>query len=259
MSADTKSMLVAVFGHYDSRGGTTALPLPAHCRRCKEVKRVNAGATFEVKRAMERYDKEIFGIEKPGDDIQSTAYGMPARQADKMVHRLFGADSPAIEDFMYVAELHYAAELAEVVESRDVDLDEGDYRVLIEWRANDREGVVDDHKQKWPKMKTEDLPSLTKFSLIDPVLLEVVKVPDGWHAENSAIRDRHDALAKAEGLWLQGSSSSWTPLQIARQKELDAAFEAEERRHQEIILVQAKLPGMTMTRWDDDAYGFVLR
>jgi hypothetical protein len=90
-------MKLAVFGHYDSRGGTTAIPLPDNPTEA------------DVRAAMRRYDLEMFGIDQPGDRITRTVYGMPARVADQMVHELMHGDElPSEEEFMFVAELHGA-------------------------------------------------------------------------------------------------------------------------------------------------------
>lgn len=66
-------MKIAVFGHYDSRGGTTAIPLPDQPTR------------NDVWESIRRYDLELFGYTK--EDT-------------------FDYGSPGIEDFLYVAELH---------------------------------------------------------------------------------------------------------------------------------------------------------
>jgi hypothetical protein len=66
-------MWVAVFGHYDSRGGTTAIKLP------------NFPTFKDVEAAINRYDVEVFDIDITKREEHET---------------------PGLYDFLYVAELY---------------------------------------------------------------------------------------------------------------------------------------------------------
>ncbi len=91
-------MKLAVFGHYDSRGGTTAIELP------------DKPTEADIAAAKDRYNREAFGMSDADiteeGNIRSTAYGMPARACDQIVDKMLrGSNLPGDNDFMYVAEL----------------------------------------------------------------------------------------------------------------------------------------------------------
>lgn len=270
-------LLLAVFGHYDSRGGTMGLALPdATCGRPKKTKRISKAAIAGVKACMKRYDKEMFGIEEPTDPIETTAYGMQAREADKAVHSImYGDSSPGVEDFMYVAELHYPDELGEKT-LEGGDLDEGETRVLIEAIANTRQGRVENMLTKWPKLKhhyedqtigdknyrwlREDPEDTIRQSLINPVQLEVVRVPEGWQELHNKTYDEYwDEFESRHPFRKHASfSSNWTPEQNDIIRAAQKRWEEIEADLELLITKNANLPDMTLTRWDDDAYGFIV-
>jgi hypothetical protein len=153
-----------VLGHYDSRGGTTAIPLPDNPTEA------------DVRAAMKRYDQEIFGIEESGDPIQRTVYGMPARVADQMVHKLVHEDRlPSEEDFLFVADLY------------GNDDPQGDLQ--------EQGSVLVDHSDS--KWETDDLGEAIANSLAHPTQLEFVPCVYSHHDSDE---DREKEEIKIKGL-----------------------------------------------------------
>lgn len=259
-------MKVAVFGHYDSRGGTTAIRLPDNA------------VEADVAAAIRRYNRDVFGIEEQGDRIQTTAYGMEARECDKQVHSLMYPDTtPGVEDFMYVAELHGADEAAD-----GTDLDSGNFRVLIdaateptnqplrEWDQHALDALKDKAGQEWldayREMNSTRPPEFTADELIDSTLsnlvqLEAVTIPEGYDSDLKLLEASIDARAAAEDVFVGGFDSRWTEAQQAASKRFQAELDALEVERNERIKLMAftlKGPQVEVRRWDDDAYGFLL-
>lgn len=98
-------MKVAVFGHYDSRGGTMAIPIPDD-------------PTFQdLADAHKRYDLEVMCI--PEDELSDCSlYPEP----------------PSVEDYLFIADLHGDIELG-------IDLDNGTRSVLIDESTEEAGGM----------------------------------------------------------------------------------------------------------------------
>lgn len=96
---EMKSMLVAVFGHYDSRGGTTGMPIPE----------ATEGA---VREAIRQYNK-AFGWEEELEayrkwkERQATGEPNPKGEFDWAWDPTEPDSSPGDADFMYIALLYY--------------------------------------------------------------------------------------------------------------------------------------------------------
>jgi hypothetical protein len=258
-------MKLAVFGHYDSRGGTTAIGLPEHPTEA------------DVWAAIERYDREVFDIQPTGE-IGTTAYGMEARECDKQVHWMMYRDSsPGIEDFMFVAELHGADEVED-----GTDLDSDGRRVLIDasteptnrplevWSKKmmaDLEHLkgqewLDAHNERCKSRPPEfDAATLIDLTLNKPVQLEAVKVPDGFDSDLDLLAESIRARAAAENVWVGGCDSRWTEAQAAAAKRFEAEddeLEVERKERIKLMAFTLKGPNVEVRRWDDDAFGFLL-
>lgn len=228
-------MKVAVFGHYDSRGGTTAIKLPDNPTEA------------DVRAVLKRYDKEMFGIEDASDTIQTTVYGMEARVVDQMVHKILYPDTtPSVEDFMYVAELH-GVDDSMLVGEGGTDLEETG-AVLID------NGTDWDEKRVGPD-------EVIEMSVKDHTQLEYVKLEDGWDADIKLLEQGLEARATAVGVWIHGCNSAWTAEQVVEQKKLTAEQdELQTEREARIVAMAKVLKGdkIEYRRWDDDAFGFIL-
>lgn len=223
-------MKVAVFGHYDSRGGTTAIILPDN------------PTESDVLTAITRYDKEVFCIDEAGD-IGSTAYGMEARTADKLVHRLlYGGDSVGAEDFMYVAQIygvpsglifHDLEDHGSVLMDRESYLKDANFEARKahhpKWmeqsklfRDSPEWGDTSVNLHDWiearigPYPPTPDLEERIRVSLDSPIQLEFVAHGQDYEDVDDDVRER---LIESLAVYIKNAEFS---------------------------------------RWDDDAYGFIL-
>jgi hypothetical protein len=265
-----ESMLVAVFGHYDSRGGTTAIPL-------KEA------TEAAVNKARKEYNRS-FGIEEAHEPIERTAYGMEARVADQAVHELmYGDSTPGQDDFMYVAQLHYpkGADLEGDLEEPD---SEGRYRrVLKEGGEMEERGSgptrvthpdldfeqrsYTDHQGKEIKYEVSTPESDLRETLKKPIQLElavVMKTSPGVkklkqniefiNVEIEDIRQRIGVRPHTEGL------SYWDDPEYKRlAKDVgEMQDQLTERQQQQVIAAARVLKKPTTCRWDDDAFGFII-
>lgn len=99
-----KSKLMAVFGHYDSRGGTTAIGLP------------DPATPADVKKTFDEYDR-MFGVEEEVAQYEKNPDAWDFNPGDE-AHR------PSHQDFMFVARLHYPddADIAGDLEEQGVVL-----------------------------------------------------------------------------------------------------------------------------------------
>lgn len=222
-------MKIAVFGHYDSRGGTTAIELPD-----------NATAD-DVKAAIRRYDVDVFGITEPGDDIHTTVYGMPAREADKMVHNLLGGnESPGVEDFLYVAELYGTDRLEETAhdEVSGFDLEQLG-SVLIDWTN------VPGHFEREAWYQMVEAINATK--------------PDGrthyqTYLDNEATRPPDPTVDEL----IAATMAKPTQLEFVK-AQMDYGDDADEKEEEKRIAATAThISNAQYHRWDDDAFGFIL-
>lgn len=257
-------MKLAVFGHYDSRGGTTGMPLP------------DRPTEADVLAAIRKYDRDLFGVGEPGESIQTTAYGMEARECDKAAHSIiYGDESPGASDFMWVAEIHG--------DLLDGDLDDGNRHVLIdesnepappglaEWneralattkglQGEEWIKAYDEFNRRDPKPPELTVTELIKLTLNNPVQLEFVESPEGFDAD---LKEREDELEeeRKRGCSEYTFASDWTEAQTKAADRIRAAEDAIEAERNERIAKMAKvLKGdkVKVRRWDDDAYGFII-
>jgi hypothetical protein len=179
-----KIINVVVFGHYDSRGGTTAI----------EVAHLTAD---EVRAAFKRYDVECFGIEHPGDTPQRTVYGMRTRAVDRAVHQmLYGKGSVAVDDFLFAAHLHVPGHIA-IDPNQGTDLDDphGNRTVVLIDEATTPPGYyipnppeysewTDAEKMKWQRDRDDEYGAWVRatfeVTMQMPTQLEVVELPPSW-------------------------------------------------------------------------------
>lgn len=261
---------LAVFGHYDSRGGTMAVPLTieaadetklkdgARCVNCgfqkheTTMQRDRCGKcnmsdiwaipyAASIQEAKRVYNLQ-FGIDDDNpSDPTTTAYGMPMRECDRAAHELmYGFTKPADEDFMYVAELHHADDVA-VEGELDMDYNGDEMAVLI------NEATVLDN------------PASTD----GPVQLELVVINQGTRD----LKELHEKLymvRRAEfnnkhnitpgHLW----SSDWTAEARADERKLSEYEREFEIEFETVVAALATQPGMKVKDggWGDDAFGF---
>lgn len=264
---EMKSMLVAVFGHYDSRGGTTAMLLDD---------RTPAAVT----RAMKRYNVEVFGVEEAHQPIKTTVYGMEARVADQAAHGMMHGDStPAEDDFMYVAELHYpdGIDLSGDLEEPD---GKGMYRRVLksggengERADTDRYGwKLDVEKKGTPEFPYEQATheSLVRESLTKPVQLEAVMVKElPTPADVLEAIERCKVIQQEKPLFTRpkevpydewNSQTYWGDPEYKDLQDKIGMFEGHSHDWCEKAVVKAArvIKDPSTARWDDDAFGFVL-
>lgn len=213
-----RQTLLAVFGHYDSRGGTIAIPM-------------SEKSEAEAREAMRRYDRDAFGIEEDGDSIQTTAYGMPAREADKAVHSiLYGNERPSEQDFMFVAVLHHP----------DDACVEGD---LEEYGAV----LIDETTVPAVFESAERVPAaeLIRATLDAPVQLEYVPYPKEAQEARARINDTATSREEYQRLWAE--------FYRLLGEEEDGCW-AEDTAPKLVKVIEHP----SYRDWNDDAFGFVV-
>ncbi len=233
----TKKTLLAVFGHYDSRGGTAAIP-------------ITANSPGDIQAAKDRYNRDFFGYDPKTDRAERAGVG---RQCDILVDQLVrDGETPADADFMYVAELYHRGEIPKV-DLAD-GMNNGGYDVLIE--------LEDDYRGGNAEFDT----------LKDRVVrLELVQIPEGFFKDIFELEDLDAKTTEGDmnlryppepNGWkhsVNGMSSS-EPEQIGWMRR--AFKERSDRREgmkiERLKKLAKKLKHPTQTRWDDDAYGFIV-
>lgn len=242
-----KSMLLAVFGHYDSRGGTMAIPIEANTPEA-------------IDKAKAIYDKDVFGYEPETNIAENAGVG---RQVDKLVDQLMRGDqTPAEADYMYVAELHYPDDLDPEGELQTWHFGEGNggLDVLIELSDDYRTGPAN-----FDSLKER------------VVQLELVQIPDGFFKDIDELETLDEAQTQKEmdkvnpprdgtgpGDWgvrnLVNGFSSNDPDQVKwiRADYKSRGDKREGMKTERLKQLTKVLKQPTQTRWDDDAYGFVV-
>lgn len=166
MHARTKDMrLVAVFGHYDSRGGAFGIALPDN-------------ATVEdVKQACVQYDRDICCWDLTADRARYDADGGVGWGWDP--HNPATYSDPHEEDFLYVALLHNPREIDII--GPDLEYGYGDQTtaILIEPSGGSAPYVEGKYPMVDPGGGKLGLDDLITASLANPVKLEVIVSPDG--------------------------------------------------------------------------------
>lgn len=222
-------MKVAIFGHYDSRGGTTAIALPDN------------PTEDDVFAAFTRYDKEVFCIDEAGD-IGSTAYGMQARECDKQVHRLiYGDNSVAISDFMYVAEIYG---VPDGLIGHDLE-EHGS--VLLSADSAPRDVNFEARKAYMAKWFVE----LEVFKA-SPEYMDRNVTIDDWMEPRIGSRPPEPQYDELVALTVNA------PMQmefVPSKQDGDIDEDIEEAR---ICALAKHIKNPEYHRWDDDAYGFIL-
>ena len=214
------SILLAVFGHYDSRGGTMAIP-------------IEDTSEAEIRRAMKLYNGECFGIEEPGDDIKTTAYGMEARACDKIVHNLlYSNTTPAEDDFIYTARLWYKDELP------DEDLEEAGY-------------VLKDNREVETAIDGGLEPGHRGL-----VNLEFIKQEPGedWKSIRDNIPGAPESSTYEASWQIKDTETSLNAQRLIREYE-DKVTKAEKERDKRVLARAHVVTGPTaeIGRWNDDA------
>jgi hypothetical protein len=246
-----RSMWLAVFGHYDSRGGTAAV----------ELAELTEAALADAKRA---YDLHFFGIEQPEDPIQSTVYGMEARKADQIVHSMiYGTSTPGAEDFMYVAQLHYpdpATWPADFKLDGELTIDgTGVSDVLIDnVHIEDGDRVGPSQSWNWndPPIQLElvifDRPNFddirTREDRLEEAFLKMMDTANPPDPADPFKRNIVNGSTSYDTDDIRAIRATWRQ----KQGELEAEREARITQHSKVL----KQP--RTTRWDDDAFGFVV-
>lgn len=166
MTENSNSIYVAVFGHYDSRGGTVAVRLS------------KLDDTVLVK-AFDVYDS-YFGYDP---ETRTTTQAGAGREVDQIVQQLLtGGERPSVWDFLFVAQLHDPTnQLAKVAPGEYVDLNYGD-------NHNANTAVVIDEATDFSadpdKMREFGVRGATEFAIIytaqHPVQLEIVLIPGSF-------------------------------------------------------------------------------
>lgn len=106
---DMKSMLVAVFGHYDSRGGTTAIPLKDQSAEALDEARREYAKAFGWEEMLAEYRKDL---ERP--EGERKWQWDPTKPGS----------GPHYDDFLYIAKLWYPEGATMKTESGSTDLEE---------------------------------------------------------------------------------------------------------------------------------------
>lgn len=217
-------MKVAVFGHYDSRGGTSAFPLPDQPTRADVLKACSRYLTDFC------WDEVIKGTE----DGETWC-------------------DPAQHDFLYVADLHgdipepqYGdlEEMGSVI--RDGEPDEAPYPP---------EGAT---RQSFQPMFEEYIDR----SIANPVQLEYV--PSMYNHDIEVPMDHPLQVRMREVFGdAENRTHVWRSDETPEQKEAHDALNAEFKRLEgaeeaRLAGLATKLKNPQHCRWDDDAYGFVL-
>lgn len=173
------STLIAVFGHYDSRGGTTGMPLAGRNREAVEA-------------AIAEYNK-AFGWEEDiksylaWKERQAKGEPNPPCEFDWAWDPTQPYSSPGHSDFMFVAELWYEGELP------DGDLEESGLVLINKFTEPSFDGA------DRGEFCGEQFELLIKLTLQRPTQLEFVPTEDGKYDERSRFEE-------ADGI----DESAWT-------------------------------------------------
>lgn len=149
-----KSTLLAVFGHYDSRGGTSAYVMKE--RTLEEVKRLAAiyNQAFAWEEMLKEYAEDL---KKPeGKRLWQWDPTQPG-------------SSPADNDFLFIGELWYEGDLPVAEHGGGTDLQDYGAVVIDVDTEPDTEGMDEAKVLK---------------SLAEPTRLEFVKIEGGFYARN---------------------------------------------------------------------------
>lgn len=145
-----KSMLMAVFGHYDSRGGTTGIP-------------IRERDALAVRETFKQYNRAFYW-EPENDPDKAEAWQLEA-----------GA-SPAEQDFMFVAELWHE-------DDADIAGDLEEYGAVLINESTEPAFSGADRGEFCGEM----LNLLIKLTLKRPVQLEFVAMEGGKYAEQERV------------------------------------------------------------------------
>lgn len=247
---------VAIYGHYDSRGGGTAVRLPSNA----------TGADLE--RAHQRYDEE---------------FGYDPKE---------GYERPSAGDFLHVAEIHSEQELPEgeldwnyvgeagqagiVVRERtqeddDADNEELQAQKMREWqRAYEAEASLRrSDPYQWQRQLDERIERGNReyeereairrkeavATLHNPVQLEFIPVDEEWVKQHQAIQDEHQAkLTEANLPWLNRTQE-----QEEKHREIGKWIATQDKAHQAKLLSRAKVIKRPIdANYGEDACGLIL-
>lgn len=259
MSTDQRpmrSILLAVFGHYDSRGGTTGWPI---------ADRTEAA----VAKAFKEYNLELFGYDEAEEKPSNVNAGV-GRTVDVMVADMLYPDGPAVDDFLYVAELHYeeGADLRGDLEEPD---EQGRPRRVL------KSGGEDDERAGWPsewKLDTYQAEygeattngSLIRESLKRPLQLELVTVKNPnltyqFEKKSNLAAVVAEQIIKKIGVNYETKMYYWDNPEYKRFRGIADRTAEKFRVEREKAAVKAArvIADPKVTRWDDDAFGFVVR
>lgn len=184
-----KSIKLAVFGHYDSRGGTTGMPLP------------DQPTVADLKEAFDKYNNDCFSWGDTIKEYKADPSGWNWNPTEPW-------SSPADNDFMFVAELWYEDEVP------DGDL-EGTGVVLID---PDTETAFDAEV-----MRREGIDQMVAFhtTLASPTQLEFIPLGMGRYQSEH----EYTEAKEAEG----GRSASWEEWLVSKVQALDRNHDIENR------------------------------
>lgn len=258
-----RTMRLAVFGHYDSRGGTAAV-------------RINAFTKAEVEKAKAAYNLDMFGITEAEERIETTAYGMPAREVDKLVHEMmYRGTTPGEEDFLYVATLHYER-MADLEGDLDWSYSEPrpgqGYRNLVVSESEEPDENPEYRGEPQPEPEPEPPPPPDPTDIeqgLEHRNLELVTMPADWDEDIQADRDNdtkdtNERMKRASkpGVWwpsIHGSSSDESA-EVKRMRDLfhkreDGREREMKRRMRDATRV---IKDARFYSWGDDAFGFII-
>lgn len=186
-----KSKLYAVFGHYDSRGGTTAIELP------EQPNAANLLDTFD------QYDR-VFGVEEEILMFNKAPLKWDFNPGDD-AHR------PSRQDFMFVAQLFYPDDFEPAG-----DLEEQGAVLIDEGRENelDSQFVPRTTRGGRPTGGEYDPVRMVKLgsdTLKQPVQLEFIPLTDGKHSDESFFTDQYDGHGEEDDI-----EAAWKKAVIAK-------------------------------------------
>lgn len=183
---NTKQMTVAVFGHYDSRGGAMGIRIPG------------AATPDMIQRAKDMYDKDVFGW---AEETGVTTAGV-GREVDQIVaNLLLDGSKPSDEDFMYVSTLFYPESMAEYVENGG-DLEYGYQRSDVMLFKN-AEGLIapEEHCLEFVTFNDTDLEVVEKAHSEEvEAKIEAIPKPgtDATPEEHRAYYDKRNAIYRGD-------------------------------------------------------------